>query len=66
MADPQNPLLADKSKIRLVDQDVVQLEFLIDDLVKQLTLDRLRPVANCNGCNACSSVVDLPTSPTRS
>jgi len=43
---------------RFIDRDVVQVEFLIDDLIKQLAIDTLRPVANCNGCNSCSAVAD--------
>ena len=46
---------------RPVDHDVVQIEFLIDDLVKQLVTDQLSPVASCNGCKGCKAVVDLPT-----
>ena len=35
--------------------DRVQLEFLIEDLAKQLIIDRGVLVANgCNGCNSCS------------
>jgi hypothetical protein len=61
MADkPQTPQAAEPSK-RLVDRDVVQLEFLIDDLIKQLVPDRLSPIAACNGCKGCKSAIDLPT-----
>jgi hypothetical protein len=36
-------------------QDRIQIEFLIEDLAKQLIIDRGRLVANgCNGCNSCS------------
>jgi hypothetical protein len=53
--------MADKPTKRLVDQDIVQIEFLIDDLVKQLVPERLSPVASCNGCKGCKAAVDLPT-----
>jgi hypothetical protein len=49
-----------KKAIRLVERDVVQIEFLIDDLVKQLEIDRISPVANCGGCNSCSATFDVP------
>lgn len=45
---------------RLVDRDTIVVEFLIDDLVKQLLKDPISPVANCNGCSRCSAAVDLP------
>jgi hypothetical protein len=67
MADkPQAPQPAVEPSKRLIDRDVVQLEFLIDDLIKQLVPDRLSPVAACNGCKGCKGALDLPTDlPTR-
>jgi len=53
--------MADKPTKRVVDQDIVQIEFLIDDLVKQLIPDRILPIASCNGCKGCKAAVDLPT-----
>lgn len=50
--DPTRPL-----GVKLVAQDRVQIEFLIEDLVKQLVKDRVSPVAACNGCNSCAAVV---------
>jgi len=51
----------DESKSRrMVDRDVIQIEFVIDDLVKQLVKDRFSPVANCNGCNSCSAAFEQP------
>jgi hypothetical protein len=48
-----------KKSARLAERDLVQIEFLIEDLVKQLEIDRISPIANCNGCNACSGAIDL-------
>lgn len=45
--------------VRIVDRDRIQIEFLIDDLVKQLIKDRVSPVAACNGCNACSASAEV-------
>jgi hypothetical protein len=53
--------MAEQPPKRLVERDVVQVEFLIDDLVKQLVTDRLSPVAACNGCKGCKAAVDLST-----
>jgi len=56
----QAPEAAGESK-RFVDRDVVSIEFLIDDIVKQLVPQGgVSPVAACNGCKGCKSVVDLP------
>lgn len=46
------------SAARLVDQNRVQIEFAIDDLVKQLISDRLRSIVSCNGCNSCSAAAE--------
>ena len=49
------------AQVSLLGRDRIQIEFLIDDLVKQLIHDRISPVANCNGCNSCGSAqVSLP------
>ena len=45
---------------KLVERDTIQIEFLIDDLVKQLLRDPISPIANCNGCSRCSAALDLP------
>lgn len=58
MADEQRRK-RDAKSMKLIERDVVQVEFLIDDLIKQLQLDKISPVANCNGCNACSAAIDL-------
>jgi hypothetical protein len=50
--DPSRPI-----GVKLVDQDRVQVEFLIEDLVKQLVKDRISPIAACNGCNTCSATI---------
>ena len=51
-----------KEAVKKVDpSNVVQVEFVIDDLIKQLIVDRGIQVANCNGCNSCSSAIDIPT-----
>jgi hypothetical protein len=50
--DPTRPI-----GVRLVDADRVQIEFLIEDLVKQLVKDRFSPIASCNGCNSCSATI---------
>lgn len=50
--DPTRPI-----GVKLVDTDRVQIEFLIEDLVKQLVKDRVSPVAACNGCNSCSATI---------
>ena len=52
---PQAPSVVRK----LVDRDVVQIEFLIEDLVKQLIPEGISPVASCNGCKGCRAAVDL-------
>ena len=45
--------------IRMVNRDVVQIEFVIDDLLKQLVSDRFVQVASCNGCRGCKAAVDI-------
>jgi len=52
-------------KFRLVDRDRIQVEFLIDDLLRQINIDGLRPIASCNGCNTCSAHIELPGEGTR-
>jgi hypothetical protein len=59
MADKDAREAADAS-MRLVNRDLVQIEFVIDDLMKQLVQDHLSPVASCNGCHGCKAAVDLP------
>ena len=44
------------AKVVKVSRDVVQIDFLIDDLVAQLVKDRFSS-ANCNGCNSCGGSV---------
>jgi hypothetical protein len=45
----------EKVKVKTLSGDRIQLEFLIEDLAKQLIIDRGPLVANgCNGCNSCS------------
>ena len=44
----------------VVNRDVIQIEFVIEDLIKQLVKDRFSPVASCNGCKGCKAAVDLP------
>jgi hypothetical protein len=40
---------------KIVGPERIQIEFLIEDLAKQLIIDRKNLVANgCNGCNSCS------------
>jgi hypothetical protein len=58
--DPARKTAVDPTLARLVDRDTIQVEFLIDDLVKQLLKDPISPVANCNGCSRCSAITDLP------
>jgi len=41
-------------KIRLVDTDKVEITFLIDELVKRIEVDRIRPIDSCNGCDSCN------------
>ena len=44
------------SRLKITDtQDKIQIEFLIEDLMKQLIRDRISPIAACNGCNTCSA-----------
>jgi hypothetical protein len=45
---------ASTPQIRLVKRDRVQVEFLIDDLIRQIGIEGLRPIASCNGCNNCN------------
>jgi hypothetical protein len=47
-------------KSRLVASDRVRVEFLIDDLIRQIGLQGISPVANCNGCNHCAAVAEQP------
>lgn len=54
--DPTRPV-----GLKLVDKDRVQIEFLIEDLVKQLIKDRISPIAACNGCHACSASIGRVT-----
>ncbi len=44
------------SQVTLLGKDTVVIEFRIDDLLRQLRvdLDRIRAVAACGGCDACS------------
>jgi hypothetical protein len=53
----------DPSSVRMVEQDTVQVEFLIDDLIKELMREPIVQVASCNGCSRCAAVADLPTTP---
>jgi len=55
-SNPQAPARA----ARLVNHDTVQVEFLIDDLIKQLGIHRVAS-ASCNGCNNCSATIERPT-----
>lgn len=41
--------------------DIVQIEFVIEDLIKQLIKDRLPSVASCSGCKGCRAAADLPS-----
>ena len=52
--------MADKDVkgVRLVDNDRIQIEFVIDDLVKQLIKDRRGQIESCGGCNACSASIE--------
>lgn len=50
--DPARPV-----GVKLVDLDRVQIEFMVEDLVKQLIKDRISPIASCNGCNSCSATI---------
>jgi hypothetical protein len=59
--------MADKTheqlkSVKVAERDVVRVEFLIDDLIKQLIKDPIAPVANCNGCSRCSAIADIPGS----
>ena len=51
------------SGARLVDKDRIQIEFLIEDLVKHLATDRIRQIAACNGCANCSANLDVVNPP---
>ena len=55
-----NPKSSPERRIRLVDADRVQIEFLIEDLIQQIGIDPGAPVANCNGCSMCSAAIDIP------
>ncbi|WP_030485668.1 hypothetical protein [Nocardioides aequoreus] len=56
---------SDAPKFRLVDRDRIKVEFLIDDLIRQIGVDGLRPIASCNGCNTCSAAVEISNEVTR-
>lgn len=48
--------------LRHLGNDRVAVEFVIEDLIKELIeLDRFSPIAACNGCNSCSADVSLRT-----
>ena len=54
-AVPASPEGTAEQKLRKLGQDRLQIEFVIEDLAKQLIIDRGGLVANgCNGCNSCS------------
>ena len=42
---------------KLVNHDSVQVEFLIDDLLKELQTNRVASL-DCNGCNRCGSTAE--------
>ncbi len=42
-------------KVKLIDNQKIQIEFRIVDLIKQLKIDILGPVASCSGCNRCKA-----------
>lgn len=46
---------AGSPRFRMVEQDRVRVEFLIDDLLRQIKVEGIRPVDSCNGCNSCSA-----------
>ena len=52
-----SPILPTNTKLVGDERDRIQIEFLIEDLVKQLVKDRIGQVASCNGCNSCSASV---------
>jgi hypothetical protein len=57
MADPEPTEAAMKAgieRIRLVDESKVEITFLIDELVKQVDVGRIRPIPSCNGCDSCN------------
>lgn len=43
---------------KVVDKERVQVEFLIDDLVRQLKIERGVDALNCNGCNSCGGSIE--------
>lgn len=49
---------ATATAVRLVDSDRIEIEFQIDEVVKQLVKDKRLLVASCNGCNACSASIE--------
>ena len=49
------------TQTKMIGNDKVQIEFVIDDLVKQLVKDRLSRVASCNGCNSCGGNIASKT-----
>ncbi|MDI6103344.1 hypothetical protein QLQ12_32520 [Actinoplanes sp. NEAU-A12] len=53
--EPSNvPIKAPVEKVRLVDEGRVEITFLIDELVKRIDIDQLRPLDSCGGCDSCN------------
>ena len=59
MANTPEKVPSTSPATRLVDRDVVQVQFAIDDLIKSLST--FQRSASCNGCNHCKAEVDLAT-----
>jgi hypothetical protein len=49
------PERKEDAAVTFVDKDRVRIEFMIDDLVRQVKDIGVRAVASCKGCNACSA-----------
>ena len=56
---------ASSPQFRLVGADRVKMEFMIDDLVRRIKAEGLRPIDSCNGCNNCSAVASIEPEVTR-
>jgi hypothetical protein len=47
----------EETAVTFVDKDRIRIEFMIDDLVRQVRETGVRAVASCKGCNACSATL---------
>ncbi len=66
MAEEKKAMLAKRlggsqtlSTVNRIDKEKFVVEFTIDDLIKDLIIDPISPIAACNGCNSCSKDLSI-------